>query len=575
MHVKTGFGKTVLSILLIFAGVAGAQSCRAADEVTMSGEDFKKLDNFEAHQLSQADKTFAAKDFKRAITEYDAFVLEFPKSTGAPYALLRKARSLHLNNKRFDAMKIYAQVLDDYPADINAAVPALYYSGLCHVENGEPEKATKAWSQMATDAAYRKHPIAAATINNLCEILAQQGKGEQAAVFEQQVAEDFRKNNPEQARIAIERVVNYCIVNLNEPRLRAFYTQVRTFEGDPQPLKGNVEENSNYWQRTIEAIHRYGNFPPDQSDKQDAFYRYWSSAMAGKMADWDDFQIERINFQRNADKDTGKWIEQLDKQFAAGATTDQTRVIRWIKALGSNKDKVKEYYTKLDFAKLDNAKLQELIQAVYDEVKDKELGGSLVSKLKLADMPDNQKQWLAQFLSPRDPERVIDICQQMTDKDFGKAVLLGHYWERRDYKRGVALADDLVGVPAHAKQSYFIKGLLLEDSKQFEKAVTAYQLADRPPETLWRISDCYFNAGKLEQAVAQLREVENFFKEHAPEAAMRIAHLYQRANQKDKYRMALRLVLKKYPESQQSSQAHQESNAIDASNGGGVNADQN
>ena len=563
----------LLAFSLVTASFFCARLC--ADEVTLSNEEFKQLDTFEGNMLSKADKSFIDKEYKRAAIEYDAFVLEFAKSSAAPYALLRKARCVHLVNKRFDAMKIYQQVFDDYPSAVNAAAPALYYIGLSYVENGEPEKATKAWSQMARDPEYSKHPLAATTINRLAEIMVKQGKAEPASVFQQQAAEDFRTRNPESAREAIAHVADHCIVTMQEPRLRKFYEQVHSFEGDPQKLTGNGQfapQGRNYWERVREGIKRDGNFSPEQQDKQEVFYRYWAGAMEGSFPDWDEYQIDLANFHKLADKDAAKWIERLDRVFAGG-TADQSRVIKWIRAYGQNKAKVKEYYTKLDFAKLNSAQLIELMQVCYDEVKDNDLGGNVESRLKLPDIPDNQKQWLAAYLSPRDPGRVAEVCQNFTDRDAGRMALLHHYWERRDLKKGVALADELALAPQQAKEAAFIKGLLLDDAKEYDKAILAYQMAARPPDTLWRISECYFNAGKLDKAVGQLREVENFFKDYSAEAALRAAHLYQRANQKEKYRVALRLVLTKYPQSPQSSAAHQESNAIDAANGGGVNAD--
>ena len=63
-----------------------------------------------------------------------------------------------------------------------------------------------------------------------------------------------------------------------------------------------------------------------------------------------------------------------------------------------------------------------------------------------------------------------------------------------------------------------------------------------------------------EQALQQLHEIENFFQDQAPEAALRIAHLYQDDRQKNI--TLLRAVLTKYPKSGQSSTAYQELRAM-------------
>ena len=79
--------------------------------------------------------------------------------------------------------------------------------------------------------------------------------------------------------------------------------------------------------------------------------------------------------------------------------------------------------------------------------------------------------------------------------------------------------------------------------------------------------------GRLAQAVGQLREIEAFFKKHAPEAALRIAHLYARAKKTKLQIAALRSVLKKYPKSHQSSSAHQDLERLGIKIGGGIDAE--
>jgi TolA-binding protein len=87
----------LLPALLAAAGAKprghGAQP--GSDEIQFSSEEFKKLDTFEAHALNKGDEAYAKKDYKKAAAEYDAFLVEFPKSRATAYAILRKARCLH------------------------------------------------------------------------------------------------------------------------------------------------------------------------------------------------------------------------------------------------------------------------------------------------------------------------------------------------------------------------------------------------------------------------------------------------------------------------------------------------
>ena len=119
----------------------------------------------------------------------------------------------------------------------------------------------------------------------------------------------------------------------------------------------------------------------------------------------------------------------------------------------------------------------------------------------------------------------------------------------------------------------WIKAELFHSNRKYEQAIKAYQQADRPPENLWRIVECYASLKKLAQAVAQLREVEWFFKDHAPQAVLRIAHLYKGFKMRPEYIAALREIMKKYPKSGQSRQAHVELEALGVRIGGAVDAD--
>ncbi|NLB56115.1 MAG: tetratricopeptide repeat protein, partial [Lentisphaerae bacterium] len=125
-----------------------AFSIASAQEVTLQKSDESKLDPFEQQNLARADKLFADKQYRAAMADYDLFLLEFPKSAALPYALLRKSRSIELDNKRYQAIKSYQEVLDYFPNHVAYAAPALFYIGDCHWSNGNTKNALIAWSKM-------------------------------------------------------------------------------------------------------------------------------------------------------------------------------------------------------------------------------------------------------------------------------------------------------------------------------------------------------------------------------------------------------------------------------------------
>ena len=526
-------------------------------EVAISSEDYNRLDTFEGHELTKADQAFAQKDYRSAGAAYEAFLLQYPKSPATAYALLRKARCLHLDKKRFESVRAYTEVIDYFPNAINYAGAALYYLGVCHSENGNLELAMKAWTEMAHDKDYRKHYLAAGALTGLAGNLVKLNKPGEAATYYEQAAVDFRKSNPEVARDAITQVLRIRIlVEPNQPKLREFYDQVGSFEPDPGPL-----DEKNYWTRVRLYLKLSGKFAPTETKERDRCYKYWAETMSGKFPDWDDFQIDLANYQRLVENNPGQWMARLDKQFQAYQKEgDFGRIVKWIGVYAGQAKKVQEYYAKLDFAKMTNRQLQDLVRIFFDEVQDAGLARNVFSKVHLEALTDGERIQFAQYLWSRDEACVEQTCQSIADKDRGRMELLRYYQWRHNAVKGLPLAAEAIKVPATAKDAYWIKAELLQFSGKFPEAINAYQAADNPPHNLWRIVDCYLALKQREQALQQLHEIENFFQDQAPEAALRIAHLYQDDRQKNI--TLLRAVLTKYPKSGQSSTAYQELRAM-------------
>jgi len=543
-------------------------------EVQFSNEEFKALDTFEGHTLTKADKVFAGKDYKRAAAEYDSFILEFPKSRAIVYALLRKARCLHLAEKRFEAIKEYQEVLDYFPNAVKYAAAALYYIGLCHWENADEEEAMKSWARMADDAGYSQHPLAAAAISRLADHIVREGRPEKAVGYYEQVAVSFRRTNPGAANYAIAQAVAHHVrLQPDEPRLRAFYQKVGAFGGGPERNLEDPEKSRRYWGTVRDEVRRNGHFDDSQAGLRDRYYRYWAGVMDGKFPDWDDFQLGLAALKLAYEKDTAKWMQRLDAQFERNQKPgDTARTVRWIGYFAGHKAKAMQYYNKLSFEKMGNREIRELMQIFYEKVQDPQMARNLFGKLRLGDMPDGEKAGLARYFWSRDAAVVKDLCMSFDDKELGQMEYLRFHHSRKDAKQGVPLADQMAKVPRFAADALWLKAQLLHWDKQYPAAIAAYQQCDNPPENIWAIADCYAKLGKIEQAVAQLREIEAFFKQHAPEAALRIAHLYREVGMKPQQIAALRAVLKKYPESGQSSAAHQDLERLGIRMGGGVDA---
>jgi tetratricopeptide (TPR) repeat protein len=305
----------------------------------------------------------------------------------------------------------------------------------------------------------------------------------------------------------------------------------------------------------------------------------------------DGFQIDLANYIRAYERDDAAWAQRLDKQFADRQKEgDYARVVQWIGAFAPKKEKVEEYYQKLDFAKMSNTDIQNLVYTLLETNRDPERAKAAFAKLRIAEVADDAKagmlNWCQQrWQLPGSRDIALLACQSFANADAGKMQALrylhwrclpwhGHVRMEKDFPEGLALAADMQKVPAHAKEAFSLGGNLLQWSGKYEDAIKAYQQADSPPQTLLWTSECLAKLGKLDPAVAQLREVENFFKDSAPDAALRAAYLYRDAGIKEKYVRSLRGVLKKYPKSGQSSEAHQRLEEMGLPIGGGVDTDE-
>lgn len=544
-------------------------------EIPIADEDFKKLDTFEAHQLSKADRVFASQDYRRAAAEYEAFLLQYPKSTATPYAILRRARSLQLDHKRHEAIRTYTEVLDFFPNAISYAAAALYYIGECHWQNGDVKEALKAWAEMARDVDYRKHDLAAGALLRLADALVEEGKAEEAVELYRQAAVEFRKRNPEAARQAMEKgVYHYVRRSPNERKLAEFYSQVQGFGG----RAGRTSEQD-YWENVMGLVRRYGTFGEQDVEPKRVYYRYWAGVMEGKFPDWDDFQITWASFRLAADGDRQAWIERLNRQFERGPKpADYSRVVQWISLFGTNKAQIEKYYALLDFNRMTGGQIAQLIRTLYEPCGMPDMAKNAFGRLKPDTLTDSQKRELARFLWSRDEGMVETLCRSMTDPDNGRMELLRYYhWRcyhsRQGAEKGLQVADELTSVPRFAKEAYWLKAEILQRTGKFAEAIQAYRSADNPPHNLWRIADCYLTMKKREEALTQLREIENFFKDVAAQAALRIAWVYRDTGDAKQYVANLRGVLKKYPKSAESRQAHLELEQMGIPMGGGVDAE--
>lgn len=560
-------------------------------EIDMPNDQFAQLAQFEGHMLQQADKTFNAKEYRQAGSEYDTFVRTFPNSQAVPYALFRQARCLHLDEKRHAAIKAYQQIIDFFPDFVTYAAPSLYHIGQAHKQNGDDADAFKAWLKMAEDVEYSKHPYAAGAIYQLAEEFWKQEKFDRAAQLYMQVAIDFRKTNDDVARNAMRQAIPYLIrVKSDEDKLRDFYEAVGGFGHNPSKLSDDFGSEIGYWNTVRNLVDDHGKFSDLQKDQGSRYYGYWVKELQGKFPANDEYQIDLAKFQLRYDGNREAWVKRLDEQFEKYQKPgDYDRIVRWIQVYASEKPKAMEYYNKLDFAKMSNEDIIALTKSTWDLMKDEELSKATFGKIRLGDMTDSDRTKLAHWYHGKYREANVDeyverIYQRYDNTDEGKYRLLGYYnWLNGDErnKKGLELAADLVNSTQenYAKGAWKHKGDIHRRMNQWDEAISAYRQWDSPPESIFHVAYVYRDQKKFQPAIAQLQEVENFFNDpkkfgdNAPRAALIAAYYYRDAGEQERYIGKLRRLMNQYPKSRQSSQAHQELERLGVKIGGAVDAE--
>ncbi|MFP4259877.1 MAG: tetratricopeptide repeat protein [Opitutales bacterium] len=538
----------------------------------------ERLDRFEAHQLGEANKAFVDKKFRQAESAYAAFLSEFPDSAALPFVILRLGRCLHLDKKRYEAIRTYREVLDYFPNNIRYAAAALFHTGEAHWENGDVEKALRSWITLAEDREYSKQPLAARALNQLGDQFVAEDRWDRAVEYYHQVAVTFQREDRKVFSHARDRLIRYYLRHEpNESKIREFYREVRGFDNRrPRQLPESLDDDRAYWEEINRQVDRHDRFDRDEEKQNQAYFRYWTEQLDNRFPDWDDYHIRLAEHFKKLEANDTLWVKRLDELFERNQKKgDNQRIIRWISLLKNYPKKVEAYYNRLDFSQMDNEAVFDLLQVVFKEVGNDRMASNVFGRLQLDTMGDDFRSRIVAFLAEQEREEMIlEVISQYRDGDRALRDLLGYYHNIGETKKGVETARELVVVPEYAEFAYWRMAELLQEDGQYEEAIQAYRMVDDAPSNMWRIADCFQALGEIEQAVSTLRQVENFLEKYQAEAALRIAKVYGRAGQKDQQLAALRAVLSRYPESSQSRSAHTDLEALGYTRlGGGVEED--
>lgn len=553
-HIHHAAPLMMVAIALGFGSLAHAQS-----EVTFPAADFAKLDTFESLNLEDADKLFAKGDFKGAYAAYKAHSTEFTKSAALPYVLLRVGRCLHKLEKRNAAIQAYQEVIDYFPDDVAYAAAALYSIGECHGQNGEEAKQTAAWAKLAKDDDYVNQPLSGTALTFLAARMAALGKFEEATEYQWRTAIAFLKSNPQAAAQGRDAVIyHYVVRNPNHEKLTEFYVAVGGFEGRGHKIT-DPEKDERYWTTALNVANKA------TGDARQKTCSYWASKFGDRFPENDGLRKLASDVQLGADGSSEAWVARMEKQFArAPATLD--RVLTWCEWYRGNPAAANAFFAKhgrpLAAGIPDIGKRVNLVERLHrlglaDEAM------TVLRSTKLDGLADKDLVALAGAAALLEPEEGVIRYYARIKDPLVAAKGRFDYYNARSHRNPPFMEKALAEVPTLDKSTQYAgadlawaKANLLRGLGRHEEAIKVYRQVNRQPDSTWAIADCLAALKMYPEAVKTVIELEAVGGAVAPQAALKAADIYRAAGEKGSEVKQLRIVLKRYPKSGQSSEAH-------------------
>jgi len=550
-----------LGFVIVLWGASVLAAPRAGQEITYPGTAFAKLDTFEGLNLEDADKLYIKKDFKGAYAAYKAFSFEFAKSKALPYVLLRMGRCLHQVDKRHEAVKAYQDVVDYFPDDVMYAAAALYHIGECHGQNGDDNKKLAVWARMVKDDDYVGQPNSGTALAYLGSAMEELKKFEEATEYRWRTAVAFKESNPEAAQVARAAVqVHYVRRNPNHEKLKEFYIAASGFDGRGQQTD-KPQDDVRYWTIVLNtALEMSGS-----AEEKESVARYWSSKMGDRFVDNDGLRKLWIDLQRVHEKDPAAWVTRLEKQFTQKPAT-VGRVLQWCEYYGREPKRRSDFFAQQSKAITASLKFPEKINLMEqlkrlkmdDEVQ------ALMRSLSLQGLSDDEIKTYAFFAANYLPEEeVLRLLARMKDS-LAAAKARFDYYMARTHRNRPFQEKALAEIPVLKKDPKYAgpallwtEAELLQGLGRYEEAIKAYQTANRQPGSTWGVTDCLVALKRYPEAIRNVQGLESVGGAVAAQACFRVADIYRASGEKNKEIDQLRLVLRRYAKSPESSLAHQ------------------
>mgnify|MGYP003743735789 CR=1 FL=1 len=545
--------------MLALGGSAATGQDNAASELVYPSKDFAKLDTFEAVAVEDADKLFGTKDYKGAYAAYKAYTFEFARGDALPYVLLRMGRCLQILDKRNTAIKAYQDVVDYFPDEVPYAAAALYYIGQCHAQNGNEAKSLATWARLAKDKDYVSQPRTGSALASLAAAMEKRGSFGEAAEYRWRTAVAFRESNVRAAETARNSVVDHYVMRVpSQEKLLEFCNEVGGF-GWRTPI-AQPEESPAYWTHVLNTVL---NARVTAEDKANAA-RYWSAQMGDRFTENEVLRVAWFRVLLMHEQDQEKWAERMDTQFTLQPNSVQ-RVKQWLGYYGRSTKARSVFYAKHGEPLVAGLQTDERI-ALMNHLRHPcgmhDQATAVLRTVRTNGMDDTQLRGFANFAAIYEGEEAfLRIVGKIKDSTAAARTRFDFYY-RQAHRNGDFQTKALQEVPIlnkspeQSQEIVWAHATLLQWQGQYEEAIKRYQAANQQPASTWSVIDCRVALKQYAQAIKLTQELESVGGDVSASACLKGADIYRTSGDKKKEVQQLQLVLRRYPESGQSSQAH-------------------
>lgn len=265
-----------------------------------------------------------------------------------------------------------------------------------------------------------------------------------------------------------------------------------------------------------------------------------------------------------SDKDAPAWKVRMDKQFAQQPAT-MKRILTWCDYYKVDPKMRSVFFAEQSKTLVAGMKSDEkmaLMNSLRHPLGMHDEAQSVMRSVRTEGLSDEQMVGYGSFVGNYEPEEtVLRYFARIKDKAMGSKARYDYY-NQRSHRNPPNMEKALVEIEILLKDPKYAAGLVMRRANfqqslgRFEESIKSYRSANEQPASTWGVTDCLVALKQYGKAVQAVQQLESVGGNDASQACLKIADIYKISGDKGKEVTQLRLVLKRYPKSAQSSEAH-------------------